>query len=242
MYFSVVMSRPGQERAAAHQRLDDDAYGDHQWLWQLFPAPAGAARDFLYRRQDTPGLPPRYHVVSARAPLDPGGAWQVQTRDYEPDLAEGDRLAFELRACPTVRHGRDGKSKRHDVVMEAKRKLLDARGLARWKDWDGDDRPALNSIVQTACVDWLARRGERVGFDLDTASCTVSAYQQFGRQGSGQRLNEPQFSSVDMSGHLVVRDPEVCRHTLFHGLGSAKAFGCGLLLVRRVASGTVVDE
>ena len=46
-------------------------------------------------------------------------------------LDGGDVLTFELRANPTVRHGHGGKSRRHDVVMNAKRMLLDSRGLAR---------------------------------------------------------------------------------------------------------------
>ncbi|MEN9395715.1 MAG: hypothetical protein RLZ81_245 [Pseudomonadota bacterium] len=233
MYFSVIAPRPGQERAAAHQRLNDDAYGDHQWLWRLFPAPPGTPRDFLFRRQELESLP-RYHVVSERAPEEIGGAWQVQSRRYAPRLAAGDQLAFELRACPTVRHDRDGKSRRHDVVMEAKKKLLAERGLSNWKEWTGDDKPPLYALVQSACVAWLAKRGERAGFDLEPESCVASAYQQFGRRTGDGREASLQFSSVDLAGQLTVRDPVAFQQTLFRGLGSAKAFGCGLLLVRRL--------
>lgn len=236
-FFSVVSARPGQERAAAHQRLDDDAYGDHQWLWRLFPAAPGTPRDFLFRRDDEPGRPPRYHVVSARPPIDPGGAWEVRTRDYMPRLAAGDRLAFELRASPTVRHDREGgKSRRHDVVMDAKKRLLAERGLPDWASWVGDDRPPLYALVQSSCADWLARRAERAGFELDEDACVASAYQQFGRSGGRRSAGAAaalQFSSVDLAGWLTVRDPDRFVQALVQGLGPAKAFGCGLLLVRR---------
>lgn len=237
MYFSLLMPEPGREREAAHQRMADDAYDDHQWLWKLFPAPAGTARDFLFRRQEVAGLP-RYHLVSQRAPRPPGDAWRLQTRPYAPELQAGDRLAFELCAAPTVRRGldsADGKSRRHDVVMEAKRRLLAERGLTAWRDWQGADRPPLYALVQQACIPWLARRGQAAGFELDAEHCIAAAYRQHGRSadlgGGGRGL---QFSSVDFSGELTVRDAERFRHTLFHGLGSAKAFGCGLLLVRRL--------
>jgi CRISPR system Cascade subunit CasE len=42
------------------------------------------------------------------------------------------------------------------------------------------------------------------------------------------------FSAVDFSGELLVTDPKLFQQALFDGLGHAKAFGCGLLLVRRI--------
>jgi CRISPR system Cascade subunit CasE len=229
MYFSVLSPTPGQERAAVRQRLHDDAYGDHQWLWRLFPAPPGTPRDFLFRRQIVGGLP-RYHLVSRRPPEAPPAAWQLRSRDYAPALSAGDRLAFELRASPTVRHGRDGKSKRHDVVMEAQKQLLGERGLTQWKEWQADEKPALYALVQQSCTAWLQRRALAAGFELDAASCVAEAYQQQGKKEAGSL----QFSTVDLSGELTVTDPDVFTQTLFHGLGGAKAFGCGLLLVQRV--------
>lgn len=232
MYFSVLAPQPGHERAALHQRASDDAYGDHQWLWRLFAAPAGTPRDFLFRRQEVQGVP-HYHLVSRRPPQSPGPDWQLQTRVYAPQLVAGERLSFELCASPTVRHGRTGKSQRHDVVVEAKKKLLAERGLPSWGDWTEAERPALYALVQSSCVAWLAKRGERGGFELDPTRCVASAYQQFGRRpgrGSEPRL---QFSTVDLIGELTVRDPEAFTQLLFNGLGTAKAFGCGLLLVRR---------
>ncbi|ASM76182.1 type I-E CRISPR-associated protein Cas6/Cse3/CasE [Vitreoscilla filiformis] len=238
MFLSLLTPRPGHEREAAQQRLADGPYGDHQWLWRLFPAEAGTARDFLFRRQEVGGLP-RYHLVSQRAPQSPGEAWLLQTRPYAPKLEAGERLAFELLACPTVRHGRDprdGKSRRHDVVMEAKKTLLAERSLSRWADWPASDgRPDLYALVQSTCTAWLARRGERAGFVLDEACCVVSAYQPMRQRRSSAPADEAplQFSTVELSGELTVQDPSAFTHMLTHGLGSAKAFGCGLMLVRR---------
>ena len=42
------------------------------------------------------------------------------------------------------------------------------------------------------------------------------------------------FSSVDFEGELEVTDAPKLVEVLFTGIGPAKAFGCGLMLVRRV--------
>ena len=227
MYFSLISPVEGREREAVHQRLHG-SYADHQWLWQLLPAPAGTARDFIFRRHEVDGLP-RFYVVSQRRPEANHEAWQVQTRDYAPHVAAGTSLGFELRANPTVRHGRDGKSKRHDVVMEAKKQLLAARGLSHWADWD-DDKPALYSIVQQSCAAWLTRRGETTGFAIDPDSLVAEAYEQHDDR-TDRKL---QFTTVDFSGRLTVTDPNAFATALVGGIGHAKAFGCGLLLVRPV--------
>jgi CRISPR system Cascade subunit CasE len=237
LYFSHITPAGGQVRAALHQRMDGP-YADHQWLWRWFPAAAGSAREFVFRRHDVEGVP-GFYVVSSRPPAERLGDWQANTRDYAPQLGVGERLLFELRANPTVRHARDGKSKRHDVVMEAKRQMLTARGLSRWADWEirqdrneheGIARPALYDIVQERCSAWLASQGERRGFAISTESLRVEAYQPHA-ECKDRKL---QFTTVDLSGELTVTDALACAAALGAGIGHAKAFGCGLLLVRRV--------
>ena len=227
MYFSLITPSPGNERDAVHQRLDGP-YADHQWLWNWFPAENGAPRDFLFRRHETDGAA-RFYVVSHRPPIEEMGAWHARTRDYAPQVAEGDRLQFELRANPTVRHGRDGKSKRHDVVMEAKKKMLIDQGLARWVDWTSDEKPMVQDLVQAACTAWLERRAERLGFVPDRETLLIESYEQH-REKPDQLLT---FSTVDLTGQLTVTDPEAFNAALLSGVGGARAFGCGLLLVRR---------
>lgn len=234
MYFSLITPAPGLEREAAHEWLGN-AYGEHRWLWRFFPAPDGAPRDFLFRRRDVDGLP-RFYVVSSRAPESASAAWCIQSRPYRPCLQSGARLAFELRANPVVSRTENGKAHRHDVVMDAKKRLLNEYGLASWKDWPADlvsadghpaPRPALYDLVQQTCVDWLAARAERHGFALVARSVIASAYQQH----TGKR-GELQFSSVDLAGELTVTDAGRFAQALTHGIGRAKAFGCGLLLIR----------
>jgi len=233
MYFSLMTPDTNRAREAIHERLHGP-YADHQWLWRWFPAEHGAPRDFLFRRHEHEGQA-RYYVVSHRPPAEQAGSWQIQTRDYAPQLRAGERLSFELRANPTVRHGHDGKSKRHDVVMNAKKKLLAERGLARWQDWEGSERPTTQDVIQSACTQWLIRRGERLGFSIDAERVQLQAYDTH-QERQQQKDRDLQFTTVDFSGELTVTDTASFQSALMDGIGSAKAFGCGLLLVRRAGN------
>lgn len=225
MYFSLIMPAPSRERAAAHDRAAGP-YAEHQWLWNFFPAEKGSPRDFLFRIADTPNGP-KYYVVSKRAPQPVSTAWKVQTRQYRPQLRVGQRLRFDLRANPVVAHARDGKPKRDDVVMQEKKRLLAARGLSRWQDWRSNDRPALYDLVHQTCGAWLKVRAERLGFAMDDGSLRVDGYQRH-----AEKRGDLRFSIVDFSGELTVSDSEALLNALYEGVGRAKAFGCGLLLVR----------
>lgn len=229
MRFSLITPTPGQERDAAHE-WTHGAYAEHQWLWRFLPAPPGTPRSFLFRRRDVDGLP-HFYVVSDREPLAPSPHWQVHSKPYAPDLVEGDHVAFELRANPVVTtRNAAGKQARHDVVMQEKTRLLKERGLACWSDWSTDDRPALPDLIQRSCSAWLQARCLRLGIALDPATLRVEGYEQ--HRGKGGELR---ISTVDFHGHLQVVDAEALRQALFTGVGHAKAFGCGLLLVRPTA-------
>lgn len=228
MHFSLITPTPGHEREAAHDWMRS-AYEAHQWLWRFLPAPPGTARRFLFRRRDADGLP-RFYVVSDREPVAPTAHWQVNSKPYAPALQAGARLAFELRANPVVSaRNTAGKVARHDVVMQEKTRLLKERGLARWSDWTDPDRPALHDLVQRCGADWLHRRSAAMGVQVDADTLRVDGYAQ--HRGKGGSLR---FSSVDFSGQLQVRDPATLMRALFDGVGHAKAFGCGLLLVRPI--------
>ena len=229
MHFSLITPTPGQERDAAHE-WTRGAYAEHQWLWRFLPAPPGTPRSFLFRRRDVDGLP-RFYVVSDREPVTPSAHWQVQSKPYAPELEAGDSLAFELRANPvvTTRNASD-KPARHDVVMQEKTRLLKERSLACRSDWSTPDRPALPVLIQSTCSAWLQARCPRLGVALDPATLRVEGYEQ--QRGKGGELR---ISTVDFSGHLQVIDADALRQALFVGVGHAKAFGCGLLLVRPTA-------
>lgn len=229
MHFSLITPALGHERDAAHE-WTRGAYAEHQWLWRFLPAPPGTPRSFLFRRRDVDGLP-RFYVVSDREPAAPSAHWHVTTKPYAPALAVGARLAFELKVNPVVTtRNAQGKPVRHDVVMQEKTRLLQERGLARWADWRTADRPALSEVIQRTGTAWLQARCERLGFALENESTLrVEGYEQHRGKGGALRV-----STLDFSGQLRVLNPSALQQALFNGIGHAKAFGCGLLLVRPI--------
>lgn len=235
MYFSLIEPVEGAEREAVFARLKGP-YAEHQWLWRFFAAPEGAPRDFLFRRMERSGRS-RFYVVSAREPRAVDDAWEVRSRSFVPEIRTGQRIFFDLRANPVVTVQRDGKKRRDDVVMSEKKKLLRERGLAKWKHWTTPDRPAEYELVARTCRDWLCEpvkgvsRAEKAGFSVLKGRLQVDAYRQH-RMGEKGVL----FSSVDFSGELEVTDRDAFISVLQNGLGHAKAFGCGLLLVRPASS------
>lgn len=242
MYFSVITPEEHLLRQAAHELAQSSYYAVHQWLWKFFPSSADQTRDFIFCRHELEQMP-RFYVVSQRPPKAFSEAWQVQSRAYDPQLQEGQRLSFQLRANPVItRKNGAGKPQRHDVVMQAKKQLLAEHGLskeAKWADWkDESNKPLLYELVQQHCAEWLAGVAKRNGFEIaltdeEVPQCKlqVDAYEQ---SKAGKRDHNIRFSAVDFSGELLVTNPELFHQALCNGIGHAKAFGCGLLLVRRV--------
>jgi CRISPR system Cascade subunit CasE len=94
----------------------------------------------------------------------------------------------------------------------------------------------LYEVAQKHCAEWLDRVAKRNGFEVALTDeeapqhkLQVDAYEQ---SVAVKRLHHIRFSTVDFSGELLVTNPPLFNLALYNGLGHAKAFGCGLLLVR----------
>lgn len=241
MYFSVITPEKSLLRQAAHD-LAQASYAEHQWLWKFFPSNRDQTRDFIFRRHEHEQTQ-RFYLVSHRPPTAFSEAWQVQSRGYDPQVREGQRFSFQLRANPVItQKNAAGKPQRHDVVMQAKKQLLAERGLskdAKWSDWNGDDnKPLLYELVTMRCGLWLDGVAGRNGFeiaplDADGADrkLQIDSYEQ-NKTSKGDHA--VRLTTVDFSGELVVTSTALFQQALFNGIGHAKAFGCGLLLVKRV--------
>jgi len=189
----------------------------HRLVWALFADGPERQRDFLWR-EEAPGA---LMTLSARPPIDTHGLFDLDFKSFAPALAAGDRLGFRLRANPTVSRspGPGKRGIRHDIVMDA---LHRGGETSR-----ADARP--EAMVQ-AGYEWLVAQGQRHGFTPD-AGAAVEGYDQ----RRLPRTDKPalQFSVVDFEGVLIVDDPAVFLASLAAGFGRAKAFGCGLMLIRR---------
>ncbi len=225
MYFSRIRLRTDTDTGVlARQLCTNDSYKEHQMLWRLFSDDPDADRDFLFRRDDSNGWP-QFYVASQRLPEGKNGIWQIDQREYQPKLKNGQKLAFSLRANPVItRKDASGKRKRHDLVMDLKRQ-------SDWKLTSSGDRQSLFELTQLAGETWLSSRLERNGGKLETLS--TEGYKQHRTSKIGQ--SKPiRYSTLDLTGVLTVNEPDAFTQILYKGLGPAKAFGCGLLLVRRI--------
>ena len=220
MYLSRIQpaSRSDQLQRLA-QLAGGGQYRIHQALWNLFEPDLNADRDFLYR-QEGQNDELAFLVLSQRKPGTNDGLWRVQTKPYAPKLKTGQRLAFSIRVNPVVKRRDDaGRQQRHDLVMDIRKNAPDST-------------ETQGERVQIAARQWLASRQSQYGFELAEESVIGEAYRQwrFGGKG-GNRIS---FSSIDCKGQLVIGDTSLFESALMKGIGPAKAFGCGLLLIRPV--------
>lgn len=141
----------------------------------------------------------------------------AQVKPFEPQLQAGQRLTFRLRANPTKSaigpEQTSGRGKREGLFREAERR------------------------------DWLLRQAARCGFEIPIIAQTKEGPVYDLRQLDERALTAtPQgparekravLSSVLFEGRLEITDADVFQAALQNGIGRGKAFGFGLLSLRR---------
>jgi CRISPR system Cascade subunit CasE len=252
-YFSRVRLRRDPDVGTLAPLLFPNVTGErisavHRMIWSLFADGPDRKRDFLYR--EAKGQ--TFFILSSRPPEDRRALFEVDVKPFEPALRNGDILNFSLRANPVVSTHQtraDGKDVvvRRDVVMHALHNV--PKGSAR-----AETRP---TIIRAASLRWLATQGEKHGFRLkdrpveagergrcedDDATAgssigrryivIVDGYETL-RLPRGRGDKPVQISIVDFDGQLGVTDATAFSAMLAQGIGKAKAFGCGLMLIRR---------
>jgi CRISPR system Cascade subunit CasE len=222
MYFSMITLQKGLSLRDITALTNNNGYQAHQLVWQLFADHAARQRDFIYRYEAGNSLP-IFYTVSERYPAGDAKIWNIHTKEYKPKLRSGQLLGFTVCANPIrAKREDDGKQKRHDVIMEEKLKL-------KKEDKDCD----MPDIIQKKGQQWLEERAAAHGFSVTSNNVRVDGYRQhkfFKKKGN----NSISLSTVDFNGILTVTDPDVfINKCLFRGIGPAKGFGCGLMLVKK---------
>lgn len=196
----------------------EDAH--HRLIWSLFAGEAGRARDFLWRAEGRG----RFLILSAQPPTQSPLFEPLQVKEFAPALQAGDELAFVLRANATRTRKTGapdaaGKRKRQhiDLVMDRIYPVADDRAAAR--------AAALPEVAR----DWLTQQGVGAGFRLLEAAVDDYSVRTLPRRGAQARIG-----ILDIVGRLQLTDPALFRAAQARGFGRAKAFGCGLMLIRRM--------
>jgi len=98
---------------------------------------------------------------------------------------------------------------------------------------------ALKAVVDDALERWMTRQAGNNGFSImknggGEAKLKSCAYQWHVLPKKSAKGAKSGFSSVDFMGDLKIMNVEATKRALFKGIGRSKAFGCGLLLVKRI--------
>lgn len=211
---------PAQHNVGA--LLADTARADHghRLVWTLFPSEPEdrVERSFLYRAIDERS----FLVLSGTLPRDDHALWHIgDPKSYEPEPRTGEHYGFILRANPVMAvRTQSRQSIRVDAVMHAKRAAKHAG-----QHWGREEEEA-------AALNWLWKREAAIGVAFDREACHAREYRQH-RIAVKKHTKPIRFSSVDYEGLLTVTDPERFTAALVNGIGKARAFGCGLMLIRR---------
>ena len=181
-----------------------DSYDWHQRVWQAFNGRNGAQRDFL-SRVDEADEAYRLLIVSPIVPTKPDWCPTdcFQTKAIPADFFAAGRFRFSLLANPTrkVRGDKDGnRTKNGRRLPITKREEL---------------------------IAWMQRKGQAGGFDIgdpETLRTIPRPRSYFEKKGA-----HGVHYAVEFQGALSVTDPAAFHISFTTGIGSAKAFGFGLL-------------
>lgn len=220
MYLSKVTLAQSTQAADVLVRYGrNGVYGLHQLLWQLFSQ--DTQRGFLFREEQGGAGLPCFYILSEQVPQSGEGIFCIQSKAFAPKLQAKQRLAFKLRVNPTICVADEsGKRRRHDVLMHAKYQLKGQGSAAE-----------LKQAMEQAALAWIAKPERLAQWGVSLAALPeIECYTQ--HKSHKKTGNHPQFSSVDFQGVLTVEEPELFLLQHAKGFGRAKAFGCGLMLIR----------
>jgi len=184
-----------------------DTYDWHQRVWQAFGGRDGQARDFLVR-VDRKEEAYRVLILSSSVPAKPD--WCPTgcfgTKAIPDDFFAHPRYRFSLLANPT-------KKLRVDNADGSRKK-------------NGQRVPLTKREDLTA---WLERKAAAGGFAInpDSLRTIPRGREYFHKSGAVHGTH----SAVEFQGELTVNDPAQFRASAASGIGSAKAFGFGLLIL-----------
>ncbi|MCZ7432313.1 type I-E CRISPR-associated protein Cas6/Cse3/CasE [Streptomyces sp. WMMC1477] len=191
-------------------------------LWRVDHHTSGRADLIMV----SPARPDLTHLVEQAGwpTLEEPGWTTFAYGAFLDDLAVGEVWAFRLTANPVHHTRKPGQSRETRTKRTA-------------------------HLTAPHQVRWLLQRQERAGFEVtrkpadrqptdsgDEHEVIVhnKAPLQFRRQGDGGPRRDVRLVSVTFDGRLRITDVDAFRHTLTHGLGKAKAYGCGLMTLAPV--------
>ena len=191
-----------------------DNYGWHQKLWECFPRDPDSKRDFL-TRIDMLESAVRLWILARRQPSCP--RWcspeRFVVKQISPSFLSHRHYAFDLVACPTKAIAQRGKEGEPLVGPNGRRQ----RGKVQY----------ISNPQELH--EWLVRKGVEGGFEIsESPPLEIGPMQMthFRKKSHAGFHGGTQFR-----GTLSVTDSQRFAQTYYSGIGRAKGFGFGLLLL-----------
>lgn len=203
-----------------------DAYSLHQKIWALASQDKKQKRNFLYRVEyDSYQNVKDIYLLAPYQITSQNGVKVAISPRYQPKIEKNERLSFKLTANPIIKRKENGKAKEYSLIMDAKQRF-------KINKQDYLDQYSLDELIYDVGIKWLNRKGEQHGFLVKRFEVIINNEREYNIRPIGRQ--EYTLRTLDFSGILTVTDPSLFLKTLYKGVGSAKSFGCGLMMVKRV--------
>lgn len=210
--------------ALCAEGVSGDFYAWHKMLWECYPDNPDAKRDFLTRVDQLEGVL-RFWVLADRKPVCP--RWcppeGFAVKELAPSFLSHKYYAFDVRANPVKKKVQRGANGETLFRPDGKRK-------------SGKRVPLVKLDELRA---WLDRKAASGGFRIvEGKPLEIGSMNECFFRKKDKRTGREQSAyhgGVQFRGVLEVTDPEKFRDAYYHGIGSAKAFGFGLMLLAPVA-------
>lgn len=192
------------QRSPLTRRLLSDCQQMHCFLMRLFGSDRASAQ-VLYRTHMSAGCLRIYVYAKEALQTTPEGCRVVQ-KDisiYLDGLRAGQSLSFDLVAAPTVKISETG-------VKNSRRRILR----------EPEERKS-----------WLNRKAEQNGFTI--LSLTEQEQIHVSGKHCADRGGAMYHDAYHYQGTLIIEDVTAFRKAMQEGIGSGKAYGFGMLMVKQ---------
>lgn len=191
-----------------------DPYQMHKRIWDALPYDPGAKRDFLFR-SDVSNDVVRILLLSERIPTN-SCEMEWKTTELAPSFLGHGTYRFRLRANPTHR------CKTYDIERgEEKHRRFALLGKEEIREW------FLRKFTDAGCE---IRNIEEDGVKIHDLEVSPPKRLRFNNRSAKKGT----IYAVDASGSFIVRDEAAFRAAFDAGIGPAKGFGFGLLILQPV--------
>jgi len=108
---------------------------------------------------------------------------------------------------------------------------MDAKHQFKKNNQNYSKQFSLDELIYDVGMKWLIRKGEQHGFSVKQFEVRID--------NDGEYYVKPPekqaftLRTLDFEGNLKIVDADQFKKALFKGIGSAKAFGCGMMMVKR---------